>query len=160
MSFRTDIPRICIICGNEYIPRSPKQEACPEPECKKARNRRTSLAYYNKNRDLILKDQEARQHRNITQKTPVAAHHRGSRKEELRDCKCPMCKSIHQVMMSYRPSIRPWIYCADCQPMVESRAFAAVAVDQAVDLLRALSADGGAQSLCRLMWRRRILWGT
>lgn len=88
MSFHTDKTRICIICEKEYIPRSPKQEACFNPECKREMNRRTSQAYYNKNKDLILADQEVRRQRNISQKPPATAKRNGGQEWEI-ECKCP-----------------------------------------------------------------------
>ena len=131
MSFHTDIPRICIIeeCKKEYLPTAPRQKCC-SPACSKINHHQSSKAYYHEHaakcRDYQENVRELRKRttRDISHKPP-AVHHRGSRKEELRDCKCPMCKIIHQVMMGYKPAIRPWIYCERCQPMVEGRAFAA-----------------------------------
>lgn len=38
-------PRLCIICGVEYIPRRSDQRTCGSKECKKARQRLNYLEY-------------------------------------------------------------------------------------------------------------------
>lgn len=38
-------PRVCIICGKEYIPRRSDQRTCASEECKKARQRLNYLEY-------------------------------------------------------------------------------------------------------------------
>lgn len=47
-------PRICVICGKEYIPRRSDQRCCGSYECKKARQRLNYLEYRKKNYAAIL----------------------------------------------------------------------------------------------------------
>ena len=49
-------PRICIICGKEYIPRRSDQRTCASEECKKARQRLNYLEYREKNYAAVLEN--------------------------------------------------------------------------------------------------------
>ena len=47
-------PRICIICGKEFIPRRSDQRTCASEECKKARQRLNYLEYRKENYAAVL----------------------------------------------------------------------------------------------------------
>lgn len=47
-------PRLCIICGVEYIPKRSDQRTCGSKECKKARQRLNCLEYRKKNYAAVL----------------------------------------------------------------------------------------------------------
>ena len=47
-------PRLCIICGVEYIPRRSDQRTCGSKECKKARQRLNYLEYRKENYAAVL----------------------------------------------------------------------------------------------------------
>lgn len=47
-------PRICIICGKEYIPRRSDQRTCASEECMRARQRLNYLEYRKKNYAAVL----------------------------------------------------------------------------------------------------------
>lgn len=47
-------PRVCIICGKEYIPRRSDQRTCASAECKKARQRLNYLEYRKNNYAAVL----------------------------------------------------------------------------------------------------------
>lgn len=49
-------PRICIICGKEYIPRRSDQRTCASEECKKARQKLNYLEYREKNYARVLEN--------------------------------------------------------------------------------------------------------
>ena len=49
-------PRICVICGKEYIPRRSDQRTCASEECKKARQRLNYLEYREKNYAAVLEN--------------------------------------------------------------------------------------------------------
>ena len=66
-------PRICIICGKEYIPRRRDQRCCLAPECTKERQRRTQREYRKKNYARVLEN---------NRKTMKARREREKRKKE------------------------------------------------------------------------------
>lgn len=37
------------------------------------------------------------------------------------ECRCPMCKKLHDVNTVTLSPARPWIYCSDCNPKVAAR---------------------------------------
>ena len=47
-------PRLCIICGVEYIPRRSDQRTCGSDECMRARQRLNYLEYRRKNYAAVL----------------------------------------------------------------------------------------------------------
>lgn len=47
-------PKLCIICGKEYIPRRNDQRTCGSKECKKARQRLNYLEYRKENYAAVL----------------------------------------------------------------------------------------------------------
>lgn len=47
-------PRLCIICGVEYIPKRSDQRTCGSQECKKARQRLNYLEYRKENYAAVL----------------------------------------------------------------------------------------------------------
>lgn len=47
-------PRICIICGKEYIPRRSDQRTCASEECKKARQRLNWNEYRKNHYESVL----------------------------------------------------------------------------------------------------------
>lgn len=49
-------PRICIICGKEYIPRRSDQRTCGCPECKRKRQRLNQYDYRKKNYAKVLEN--------------------------------------------------------------------------------------------------------
>ena len=49
-------PRVCIICGKEYIPKRSDQRTCASEECKKARQRLNYLEYREKNYAAVLEN--------------------------------------------------------------------------------------------------------
>ena len=49
-------PRVCIICGKEYIPRRKDQRTCASKECMKQRQRLNYLEYREKNYARVLEN--------------------------------------------------------------------------------------------------------
>jgi len=49
-------PRLCIICGVEYIPRRSDQRTCGSEECMKKRQRLNQLEYRKRNYAKVLAD--------------------------------------------------------------------------------------------------------
>lgn len=49
-------PRICEICGKEYIPRRSDQRTCGSEECMKKRQRLNQLEYRERNYAKVLED--------------------------------------------------------------------------------------------------------
>lgn len=47
-------PRICVICGKEYIPRRKDQRSCASAECKKAVTRMAQRRYREENYGWVL----------------------------------------------------------------------------------------------------------
>ena len=47
-------PRLCIICGKEYIPKRSDQRTCGSDECMRARQRLNYLEYRKKNYAAVL----------------------------------------------------------------------------------------------------------
>lgn len=49
-------PRVCIICGKEYIPKRSDQRTCGSDECMRARQRLNYLEYRRKNYAAVLEN--------------------------------------------------------------------------------------------------------
>lgn len=49
-------PRICVICGKEYIPRRSDQRCCGSYECKKGRQRLNYMGYRKENYAAVLEN--------------------------------------------------------------------------------------------------------
>ena len=49
-------PRVCIICGKEYIPRRSDQRTCGSEECMKQRQKLNWLEYREKNYAAVLEN--------------------------------------------------------------------------------------------------------
>jgi len=123
MSFHATEPRICIICAAEFLPKSPRQKCC-SPACSRELHKRTNRENYLRYGSRVRADQadrRKRKHQNICQTRSAPQGKRARLKSAPVECKCPMCKGLHQVLLAYKPAIRPWIYCYGCRPVVESR---------------------------------------
>ncbi len=53
-------PRVCIICGKEYIPKRSDQRTCGSDECMRARQRLNYLEYRRKNYAAVLETNRRR----------------------------------------------------------------------------------------------------
>jgi hypothetical protein len=54
----TEEKKICVICGKEFIPNSPSQKICGDPECLKARRREYTRNHAEMYRELNRKHRQ------------------------------------------------------------------------------------------------------
>ena len=62
-------PRVCIICGKEYIPRRSDQRTCGSPRCKHERHKRQCIKWRDNNRDAVRESN--RKHMRRKREEPV-----------------------------------------------------------------------------------------
>lgn len=79
-------PKQCVVCGEEFVPRSSNAKICADPKCKRERNRRDARNTYYRNRDQIRKRQNSyvRLYRALTRNERMEKYKNRTDEEKLK----------------------------------------------------------------------------